>query len=101
LILPKRALGIGLGAANAKAFCVHLDIIEMHKETHEELEFANDFMKDHGSTFIGTSGLAANDDDEEDAAKVVSYFEISSSLFESILPLNANADLIPVFTHSL
>lgn len=56
--------------ANAKALCAHLDLIEMHKETHEELEFANEFMKDRGSTFNTTPGVFA-DDDDEDAAKVV------------------------------
>jgi len=56
--------------ANAKALCAHLDLIEMHKETHEELEFANEFMKDRGSTFNTTPGVFA-DDDDEDAAKVL------------------------------
>jgi hypothetical protein len=74
-------------ADSINAVPVDCYIPPMHKETHEELEFANDFMKDRGSTFSGTSGLAANDDDE-DAAKVVSCIEISSSLFESTLPLN-------------
>lgn len=58
--------------ANAKALCAHLDLIELHQETHDEIEFANDFMKDRGSSFSLNADVDIETNlDDEDAAKVV------------------------------
>lgn len=55
--------------ANAKALAAHLDLIERHNETRQELELATNLTKDRG--IEAKLGVEA-DNDEEDAVKVVS-----------------------------
>lgn len=56
---------------NAKALVAHLDMIVLHEETRKQLEMADEFMKDRGSTMAKQSGLKA-DETDKDAAAVVS-----------------------------
>jgi len=56
--------------ANAKALVTHFDLIQKHNHTHQELEFAEDYMKDRGKSFENKSGVDA-DVEDKDAARVL------------------------------
>jgi len=59
---------------NAKALVAHLDMIVLHEETRKQLEMADEFMEDRGSTIVKQSGVKA-DDTDKDAAAVVSLIK--------------------------
>jgi hypothetical protein len=60
---------------NAKALVAHLDMIVLHEETRKQLEMADEFMEDRGSTMVKQSGLKADETDKDAAAVLAKGFK--------------------------
>ncbi len=73
--------------ANAKALVMHFDLIQKHNRTHQELQFADDYMKDRGKTFHTKNPDVKTDLEDKDAAKVVS----ENNLFWCLIHNGINA----------